>query len=491
MTRDAAGPSGTPGALAPGRARDDLVTEVARALARVPTGARVVAAVSGGPDSTACVFLATEARPDLDVVLAHVRHGLRDDRHDVAAVRTQADWLGLELEVGEVVVEAAGRGLEAEARSQRYAALRRVARRHEAGWLLVGHTADDQAETLLLRLARGTGVPGLGGMAPLRGDVLRPLLRLRRGDVHRFVTMEGLPVAHDPTNDDRRHARNRVRHDLVPVLEQLGPDPVGALARLADLARDDARALAVLADVRRDEVARWFGPVVVVPRAFLAEEEPAVTRRVVRSLVLQVRGDMDPPTAAEVEAVRHLDGGAVDLAGVVATSAAGWTALAPSELPVADARPVEVPGVTPWGPLQWRVDALTPDADGREQLHLGLRETWQPPQARTDPRVLLPGAREPLAQVTLGGLADPAGLVLRPRRPGDRVVTAAGTRKLQDVFVDAGVPRQLRDLVPVLVDGDRVVWVPGLVADDEHVRAGRDLPQVHLVLARPGTRRPA
>ena len=278
----------TPGPLPAGRTRGELLDEVTRALHRVPRGAAVAIAVSGGPDSTALAFLATEARPDLTCLLVHVRHGLRDDRHDVAAVRTQASWLGVDLEVVDVVVDPAGRGVEAEARSQRYAALRRVARAHEAGWLLVGHTADDQAETLLLRLARGTGVPGLGGMPPLRGDVLRPLLRLRRSDLHRFVELEGLPHATDPTNADTRLARNLVRHELMPVLERVGPDVVGALARLAELARDDARALEEIATARAAELVQRHGPVAVVPRRELADGDPAVGRRVVRALVIEV-----------------------------------------------------------------------------------------------------------------------------------------------------------------------------------------------------------
>ncbi len=477
-------PDPTPGPLPAGRTRGELVEEVTRALARVPTGATVVVAVSGGPDSTACAFLVTEARPDLRAVLAHVRHGLRDDRRDVATVRTQATWLGIGLDVVDVVVDAAGRGVEAEARSQRYAALRRVARDHEAGWLLVAHTADDQAETLLLRLARGTGVPGLGGMPPLRGDVLRPLLRLRRSDVHRFVEMEGLPHTLDPTNKDTRLTRNLVRHELLPVMQKVGPDVVGALARLAELARDDARALDELAEERAREVVRRHGPVLVLPRSTLADGDPAVTRRVIRSMVLEVRGGVDPPTAAEVETVRLLDERALDLPGLVASSAGGWTALAPAETTEPEPRVLAVPGSTPWRTLRWRLDAATPDAEAVGQLQLGIVEAWRPPSVRIDDRVLLPGARTDLAQVVLGGLDDLDTLVVRTRVPGDRIVTAGGTRKLQDVHVDAGVPRPLRDLVPVIAHGERILWVPGLAVDAEAVRAGQVAPQVHLAVGR-------
>lgn len=475
------------GPRASGLARDELVAEVHQGLERVPSGARLVVAVSGGPDSTACAFLVAEARPDLDLVLAHVRHGLRDDRHDVAAVERQASFLGVPLDVVDVSVESEGRGIEDAARQQRYAALRRVAREHEAGWLAVGHTADDQAETLVLRLARGTGIPGLAGMAPVRGDVVRPLLRLRRVDVHRFVAFEGLPCVHDPTNDDRALTRNAVRHDVMPVLGRVGPDVVGALGRLADLARDDARALDDVAATRGRAVIRRCGPVLAVPLEVFVEQPAAIARRIIRSVVMEARGTADAPTAAEVEALRLLDAGAMDLAGLTASASGGWWAVAPVDLPAAQEIALEVPGTTDWPALRWRVEVQDRgSANPQTDMQLGLVDTWKPPRVKVDERVLGPGARTELLAVTLGDVRT-AGLLVRPREPGDRVSTPVGTRKLQDVMVDAGVPRALRDLWPVVARSDgHVVWVPGLAVDAALDLAGDADPALQLVLRRAG-----
>jgi tRNA(Ile)-lysidine synthase len=473
-----------PGPMPPGRTRDELVAEVRRALAGVPPDATVLVAVSGGPDSTACAFLTAEARPDLTLHLGHVRHGLRDDRFDVAAVTAQASFLGAPLHVEDVTVEADGRGVEAAARSQRYAALRRMARAAEAGWILVAHTADDQAETVLLRLARGTGVPGLAGIPALRGDVLRPLLRLRREDVHRFVALEGLPSVEDPTNRDIAFARNLVRHEILPLLGRVGPDVVGALARLADLARDDARALDAVASERGGRVIRRIGRIVAVPLDFVAAEDPATTRRVLRQSTLEVRGGVDPPTATEVETLRHLTAGAVDLPGVVATAAAGWLALAPADLEPPASTTVAVPGRTSWPATGWTLVATADDGEAAGQLQLGMVDTWRPRLTEVPEELMPPGGDVSLGQVVLGGLDEPVALTARPRIPGDRIQAHVGTRKLQDVLVDAGVPRHVRDQVPIVVAGRRVLWVPGVAVDERARLAGLTTPQVHLAVAR-------
>jgi tRNA(Ile)-lysidine synthase len=460
-----------------------LVAEVERVLEAVPIGAAAVVALSGGPDSTALAHLVADARPDLDLTLGHVRHGLRDDDHDVDVVQWHASVLGLPLQVLEVSVTPAGEGIEAAARAQRYAALRRIAREAEAGWLLVGHTADDQAETVLMRLARGTGVEGLAAMSAVRGDIVRPLLRVRRNDLRRFVVHEGLRTADDPMNHDPSVARVVARTEVLPAMERLAPDPVGALARLADLARQDAARLEEEAAGAVSAIVRTYGPARSVPLEALEALDGALASRVVRAMIDASRGSDDPPSAAHVSDVLALrPGQALDLPGVTVTCGGGWLAAAPADLRRPDPVPLPVPGAA-----RWSVGTIVASAEGdtvgpaaQAQLPLPLSERWIAPRVPIDVALLPPGGDTQLGQVVLGDVGG--GLLVRSRTPGDRLRTDSGTRKLQDLLVDAGVPRAMRDLVPVVAIGDRILWVPGIAVDAEAVRAGRADPELHLAV---------
>ena len=212
---------------------------VRAALADLPPGGAVTAAVSGGADSLALAAGLAAVRPGSAAVV--VDHGLQPGSAQVAA-RAAAGCEGLGLAARVVPVAVSGRG-EGPAREARYAALERV-----EGTVLLGHTLDDQAETVLLGLARGSGARALSGMAPVRGRLRRPLLGLPRALVRRACAEAGLTPWEDPHNADPAFSRVRVRAAALPALEQaLGPGVAVALARSAALLREDADALDALA----------------------------------------------------------------------------------------------------------------------------------------------------------------------------------------------------------------------------------------------------
>jgi tRNA(Ile)-lysidine synthase len=487
--------TGRPGPLPAGLDRAALVAAVADALRTLPAEAGAVVALSGGPDSTALAYLAAEARPDLELTLVHVRHGLRDDRDDVAVVERHASFLGLPLEVVPVTVDRSGHGPQAAARDARYAALREVVARVSARAVLVGHNADDQAETVLFRAARGTGVDGLAAMAVDRGGLLRPLLRIRRADLRRFVALEGLPVAEDPTNLDPSVRRIAIRTRILPALRDVAPDPVGALGRLADLAAEDAAALDVLAAAAVDDAAVVTGDVVSVPDAALDRLPPAIARRVWRQVLASASGDGPPPPAAVVADIEALaPGRRLHLGALEVTAGGGWRAVAPRQVPTHAPVPVAVPGTTVWPPAAVAFQARTPGdaacADTGGQIAFELTGAWTPPPPDLATLAVPPGGPSGRARRrgAAGGRshltlpAEVGDLRVRHRRPGDRCVTAVGTQRVADLLVDARLPRPVRERWPVVVAGDRVVWIPGVAVDAELAAAGRAAPALQLLL---------
>jgi tRNA(Ile)-lysidine synthase len=494
------------GPLSAGRSRYAMVAEVTANLAHLREDATVVVACSGGPDSSALAHLVADARPDLALVLVHVAHGLRDRATELAdreVVATHASWLGAELVGCDVEVTASGQGIEAAARDARYAALRETAASHGAAAILVGHSADDQAETVLLRIARGTGADGLAAMEVVTADVTRPLLRLRRADLRGFVAGEGLPVATDETNEDDAIRRVRVRRDVLPALQRIGPDPVATLGRLAGLARDDAAALTAAATAVPDAF-RTVGPVVALRTESLRHVPVAIARRVVRRALA---GLVDrPPSAATV--TRILDapvGDAATLPGGVAFRAErAWrTLLAVDRSPAGRGTPVSLAGSGPltWGPAGLGLRLLLPPTEdptadphdptedphdphadpGGEQIALTLPGIWAPPRHRIDPGRTAPGTVGTRYSVTLAD-AGP-GFEVRAAVPGDRIRGPGGTRRVVDVFRDAGMPREIRSRWPLVwqvARDERLVWIPGIAVDAELSAAGRREPALAI-----------
>jgi len=221
----------------------------------IPDGAAIVLAVSGGPDSTALLYGAARLAPSRAwrLTVAHLDHALRDGSADeAAAVAAAAARLGLAVEVRRADVAAIAaaehRSLEDAGRQARYRFLEQAgAARGSDALIATAHTADDVAETILLHLARGSGLRGLRGIPERRGRIVRPLLHARRATLRAALDAAGIGYATDPSNADPAHARNRVRGELLPALERLNPAAVDALTRLGRLAADDDNLLDALA----------------------------------------------------------------------------------------------------------------------------------------------------------------------------------------------------------------------------------------------------
>jgi tRNA(Ile)-lysidine synthase len=261
-------------------------------------GRTIVVGLSGGADSVALVdaLASLRRRRGFRLVAAHLDHGLRsgssDDAAFCAAFCATLD-VPLRAATADVRARAARErgGLEQAARRERYAFLRAVRDEEGAAAILVAHTRDDQAETLLLRLLRGAGATGLAGMRPRAGDILRPLLDVSRAEVLDHLRERGLAWREDPSNADPAHRRNRVRHELLPYLEaRFNPEIRAALARTASLLADEAAHVRVEAETLLASVAREEEGTLVLGRLSLAEAPTPVARVAIRLALLRAGG---------------------------------------------------------------------------------------------------------------------------------------------------------------------------------------------------------
>lgn len=442
-----------------------LVAAVAEALrdAGVRRGDRAVVAVSGGVDSMVLLHALVRLAPRLGlrIQVTHVHHGLRGrsaDR-DAALVSAEAVRHGVPVSVERLApaTRPAGTSVQGWARDARYARLEAVRKKIRAAWIVTAHTQNDQAETVLLNLLRGTGPRGVAGIPGRRGRILRPLLAVSRGEVEAYAAAQGVVFREDPSNRSVAYRRNRIRRQLLPLLaREYNPRIVEALAGLAAQAREDDDALASQAAALATGAVRKRGPAVGVSVGVLQEAEPAVARRLLQEAFRRVAHGRHGLTRRHLNALVRAAarGGRVALSGgFQAQVSAEYLWLAPSapaerrhgsgaQLPGADP-----PADVPLPPGRWvRWDPGRCFVRVRRVVGDGIR------LAREDPH------REVLSPTVL---AEP--LRLRAWRPGDRFqpLGLPGGKKLQDFFVDTKVPRAQRRRVPLLMAGERVAWVVG------------------------------
>jgi len=462
-----------------------MIQSVRRFIAEhklIPRGARVLAAVSGGSDSVALAHILRDLDGNGELELAglvHFNHQLRAAaERDEAFVRGVAADLDVPFfaERGDVAARARQerRSLEDAARAARYEWFERAQTIAGADIVALGHTRDDQAETVLLRLTRGAGPRGLSGMHPRNGAIVRPLLGCRRDELRAWLAERGVTFVEDETNADVSIPRNRVRAELLPLLaDRFNPSIVDVLAAQADLARDAWTWMAAEAASLAHESVRARDAGAAAAReldvARLAAAPIALQRLVIWTALRDVsRGRAI--TFEHVDAVRRMLGdatiGDVDLPGQRVERIRGVLVLT-GRPPGTVGRRAATANLFRYS-LSIPGEVVVPDA--------GI--------VSVEP---LPGAAVRSAADRSAAMvrADLCGgsLVVRNRRPGDRFrpVGVGGRKKLQDFFVDRKIARERRDAVPIVADeNDRIVWVAGYEIDEAFRVTDRSQPVLLL-----------
>ena len=400
-------------------------------------GDKVIAAVSGGADSVAMLFALYLLRDELGITLeaAHFNHHLRgaESDRDEAFVTDFCGRYCIPLHLGSGRIVSGKKGLEAAARDARYAFLRRL-----PGKVATAHTADDNAETVLMRLIRGTGLKGLGAIAPVSGNVIRPMLTVTRDDVEAFLEEYALPHVEDSSNAEDDFLRNRIRHGILPLMRAENPRIGENLSAMALLLRQDEACLqAMIPEEQMPDVSQ------------LKAMEPALRRRTLERF-LKAQGVREPEQIHILQAEQLLyhwsPSASMQFPGGV-TIGRQYDRLVRLECaPELPETRLSVPGETCIGGKRF-VSEYTTDLEER------------------------PGSV----------LVCPVGaLTVRSRRSGDTMRLPGGTRSLKKMYIDRKIPASRRAAVPVLAD-DRGVLAVFEIGTDIRFRPD-SLPAVRITL---------
>jgi tRNA(Ile)-lysidine synthase len=448
-----------------------MVNEFALQLAhrcQVGSGASLLVGVSGGADSVALLHLLVSVASEWSLTLrvAHLDHALRErSAEDARWVADLCAQLAIPFESARIEVAALARqrrqGLEEAARFARHRFLQQQADKHRCALIALGHHQKDQAETVLLRLLRGSGGPGLSGMGFRQGRLIRPLLNVSRVQIETYLSGLGQEWLIDPSNDDPGFTRNRIRHQLLPQLAAFNPQIEPSLCRLAARTAEDENYWSEQVATELQRLAQSFGEFVAVSVVALRKLHPALRSRVCRQLLASVRGDLWGISAVHIEAVEQLlvnerPQASVELPGIWVARRYASLLLAPKRMPLPEPFAMTIAG-----------PGTYPLADGSVlKVVCDTRSAGEAPGQ---------------VEFCSGKVSFP--LQLRSVLPGDRFRPSGmrGRKKLKNYFIDAKLTLEQRAAALVLV-GEEILWLLGYRRCDGFAIAAEEEGLIRLTL---------
>ncbi len=402
-------------------------------------GDKVVCAVSGGADSMALLWAMYLLKDKLQISLsaAHFNHRLRGEEsdRDAAFVRDFCAGYHIPFAEGSARVVTGEKGLEAAAREARYAYLRTL-----DGKIATAHTADDNAETVLMHLVRGTGLKGLGGISPVNGRLIRPMLEITRQEVLAFLREYSIPYVEDSSNQTDTFLRNRLRHHVMPLLKQENPSLGKNLSAMALRLRQDEEALA--AEAEKCMTCR-------IPELRLLT--PGIRSRVLAQML--INAGVKEPEAEHIAALEKL----------VFSGKPSAKACFPGGVTMT--RKYDVLAV------EEKEERITPKA-------LNCPGTTLVPEAGVKIRCL-PAGEMPVAAGSFA-VVPQGTLVVRSRKEGDAIRLSGGTKSLKKLFIDKKIPAARRDCIPVIADDAGVVGLAGFGGNLDRISGGENAVRIQI-----------
>lgn len=419
----------------------------------------VLAAVSGGPDSMAMLYCLYGLREKLGfrLLVAHVNHGVRGDlaKRDQDFVKEISRDLGLDFYTTNVDMAAYGRdhGMTSEeaGRLLRYGFFRDVLRENGGGRIAIAHNKNDQAETVLHRIIRGTGLDGIRAMSMISGDIIRPLLNITREEIEDFIEKNGIPSVEDHTNLQTVYTRNRIRLELLPYLrDNFNPNIIDSLFRLSEIARLDLEVLDGEIEKKYNLLVknRTNNSIIFKGDQFLKEDEGAA-RRLVRRAILDLLGDLNGFGEVHIQSALGLFG-----AGATGKS-------------VQMAR--NIVAEVSYGDFIIKVRENEDGQLEKAMLHYGrnVLSDWRLVVTVEEAHGMVETSE---SRIAVDKDKIDGEIIVRQREKGDRIrpLGMNGTKKVKDLFIDNKIPRDERKKIPIIADQKGIIWIPGNAVGREY-----------------------